>query len=349
MSDGSTRTQRIKERVRRDVDRLRASTLIIDLALVVVAIAALLTKHERAAEAAIAALVAIYLNHRKPDNPVAPLLILATFLGACDSPTLTRARWHLRFDLLATTQTEGIALRPLGASPLRGGEGGIWLPNTGGAYPQLCATSGACVDLAALSASQITSGTLPTTRGGVGLTSYTAGDLLYASGTTTLSKLGIGTEGYTLKVVSGVPAWAAAASGGGNCTILATVWDGGITTAGKFPAFDGVQWGAATAGNAIRRVLPAGSTWKIRAAITGAPGSGNTVKFEIQTSASLGGTFSADAASAVTFTNSDGANAIKTGSTFTVGGSAVIATIRAIATGADYVSPNQASVQLDCG
>lgn len=56
-----------------------------------------------------------------------------------------------------------------------------------------------------------------------------------------------------------------------------------------------------------------------------------------------------DSGSAVTFTNSDGANAIKTGSTFTVGGSAVIATIRAIATGADYVAPNQASVQLDCG
>lgn len=186
-------------------------------------------------------------------------------------------------------------------------------------------------------------------NGGTALTSYTAGDLLYASGTTTLAKLGIGASGYVLTSNGTAPTWAAAASGGGNCTILATVWDGGITTAGKFPAFDGVQWGAATAGNAIRRVLPAGSTWKIRAAITGAPGSGNTVKFEIQTSASLGGTFSADAASAVTFTNSDGANAIKTGSTFTVGGSAVIATIRAIATGADYVSPNQASVQLDCG
>lgn len=349
MSDTPTRTQRIKERVRRDVDRLRASTLIIDLALVVVAIAALLTKHERAAEAAIAALVAIYLNHRKPENPVAPLLILATFLGACDSPTLTRARWHLRFDLLATTQTEGIALRPLGASPLRGGEGGIWLPNTGGAYPQLCATSGACVDLAALSASQITSGTLPTTRGGVGLTSYTAGDLLYASGTTTLSKLGIGTEGYTLKVVSGVPAWAAAASGGGNCTIMGAVFDGGITTSGRYLSYDGVQTGAALAISGMRRVVAAGSSWKLRSSITGATGPGNTVKFEIQTSSSLGGTFSADAASAITFANSDGANAIKTGSTFTVGGSAVIITIRAIATGADYVAPNQASVQLDCG
>lgn len=163
MSDGSTRTQRIKERVRRDVDRLRASTLIIDLALVVVAIAALLTKHERAAEAAIAALVAIYLNHRKPENPVAPLLILATFLGACDSPTLSRSRWHLRFDLL-----EGVALRPLASTPgplavsrAEGVElvaqasnplraGGIYLPNTAGAYPRLCKADGVtCFDPAA--------------------------------------------------------------------------------------------------------------------------------------------------------------------------------------------------------
>jgi hypothetical protein len=43
--------------------------------------------------------------------------------------------------------------------------------------------------------------------GGTGLTSYTAGDLLYASGSTTLSKLGVGTNGYILTVSSGVPSW----------------------------------------------------------------------------------------------------------------------------------------------
>lgn len=184
--------------------------------------------------------------------------------------------------------------------------------------------------------------------GGTGLTGFTANRLLYSSSTSAIGQLGC-SDGQVPTWSSGAIVCATPASNG-NCTILATVWDGGITTAGKFPPFDGVVViGAATAGSAMRRVLPAGSTWKIRAAITGATGSGKTVKFEIQTSASLGGTFSADAASAVTFTNSDGANAIKTGSTFTVGGSAVIATIRAIATGADYVSPNQASVQLDCG
>lgn len=191
---------------------------------------------------------------------------------------------------------------------------------------------------------------LPVTpaNGGTGIASYTAGDTLYASGPTTLAKLAKGTDGQVLTLASGVPTWATPSSGGGGGGVLiATVFDGGITTAGKFPSYDGVQWGAATAISGMRRVVPAGSSWKLRASITGATGPGNTVKFEIQTSSSLGGTFSADAASAITFNNADGAGAIKTGSTFTVGGSTVIITIRAVATGADYVAPNQASVQLE--
>lgn len=43
--------------------------------------------------------------------------------------------------------------------------------------------------------------------GGTGLTSYTTGDLIYASGTSTLSSLGVGTNGYILTVNSGLPSW----------------------------------------------------------------------------------------------------------------------------------------------
>ena len=50
--------------------------------------------------------------------------------------------------------------------------------------------------------------------GGTGLTSYTTGDLVYASATNTVSKLGIGTEGQFLKVVSGAPAWSDTVDGG---------------------------------------------------------------------------------------------------------------------------------------
>jgi hypothetical protein len=60
------------------------------------------------------------------------------------------------------------------------------------------------------------SSVLPTTSGGTNLSSYTTGDLIYASASNTLSKLGIGTEGFVLTVSSGgVPVWSAGGGGGG--------------------------------------------------------------------------------------------------------------------------------------
>jgi hypothetical protein len=54
---------------------------------------------------------------------------------------------------------------------------------------------------------------LGATYGGTGLSSYTTGDLIYASATNTLTKLAVGTNGYILTLAGGVPTWAAAASG----------------------------------------------------------------------------------------------------------------------------------------
>lgn len=51
------------------------------------------------------------------------------------------------------------------------------------------------------------SGTLGETNGGTGQSGYTAGDMLYASSSSALSKLGIGTNGQVLAVSGGVPAW----------------------------------------------------------------------------------------------------------------------------------------------
>jgi hypothetical protein len=45
--------------------------------------------------------------------------------------------------------------------------------------------------------------------GGTGLTTYTAGDLIYASGTATLSKLGLGTTGYVLVAGAAAPEYVA--------------------------------------------------------------------------------------------------------------------------------------------
>lgn len=49
--------------------------------------------------------------------------------------------------------------------------------------------------------------TTPTTAGGTGLTSWTAGDLPYYASGTTLSKLGIGTSGYFLVSSGTAPQW----------------------------------------------------------------------------------------------------------------------------------------------
>jgi hypothetical protein len=51
-------------------------------------------------------------------------------------------------------------------------------------------------------ADNITSGTLAVARGGTGLASYTKGDLVAASGTTTLAKLAVGTNGQVLRANS---------------------------------------------------------------------------------------------------------------------------------------------------
>lgn len=49
--------------------------------------------------------------------------------------------------------------------------------------------------------------------GGTGKSSYTAGDILYASGTTTLSKLALGTQGYVLKAGATGPEWGVISGG----------------------------------------------------------------------------------------------------------------------------------------
>lgn len=54
------------------------------------------------------------------------------------------------------------------------------------------------------------------TAGGTGFSAYAKGDIIFASATNVLTKLAVGTDGYVLTLVSGVPAWAAAYGGGGG-------------------------------------------------------------------------------------------------------------------------------------
>ena len=106
--------------------------------------------------------------------------------------------------------------------------------STGAGETYVCTTAGVitfgttAITFAQISAAQVyTAGngltltgtqfalTAPVTavNGGSGQTSYTTGDLLYASNSTTLSKRAIGTEGYALRVTSGVPDWQLLATG----------------------------------------------------------------------------------------------------------------------------------------
>lgn len=58
-----------------------------------------------------------------------------------------------------------------------------------------------------LSSGSLGLGTVTEAKGGTNQTTYTTGDLLYASASNTLSKRAIGTTGQELRVASGVPTW----------------------------------------------------------------------------------------------------------------------------------------------
>lgn len=76
-------------------------------------------------------------------------------------------------------------------------------------------TLGGSASTALLNAASLTlgwTGQLAASRGGTGIGSYTVGDLLYASGTTALSKLAIGTANYVLTSSGSAPQWTAASA-----------------------------------------------------------------------------------------------------------------------------------------
>lgn len=58
-----------------------------------------------------------------------------------------------------------------------------------------------------LSITAATTGTLTPTRGGTGLSSYSTGDIIYASAANTLAALAAGVNGQVLKLVGGIPSW----------------------------------------------------------------------------------------------------------------------------------------------
>ena len=107
---------------------------------------------------------------------------------------------------------------------------------------------------------------LTTAYGGTGLASYTAGDTLYYSTGTTLSKLGIGATGTVLTVAGGVPTWAAVptqvASFNAGTTGFTpnTATTGAVTLSGTLIAGNGGT-GLTTTGTSGNVLTSNGSAW----------------------------------------------------------------------------------------
>lgn len=124
--------------------------------------------------------------------------------------------------------------------------------------------------------------TVPVASGGTNITSYTAGDILYASGATTLSKLGIGTSTYILTSSGTAPQYTDPAT----ITVGAATTAGSVTNSVTFTNTGGASPGTTFNGSVARTIdystvgapkadgTGASGTWSIN--ISGSAGSATT-------------------------------------------------------------------------
>lgn len=96
----------------------------------------------------------------------------------------------------------------------------------------------------AISASQVTSGTLSAVRGGTGIGSFSVGDLLFANTTTTLDKLTIGANGYVLASNGTAPGYVA----------QSTLTAGAVANSVTFNSSGGASPGTTFNGSAARTI-----------------------------------------------------------------------------------------------
>lgn len=124
-------------------------------------------------------------------------------------------------------------------------------------------------------------GTLAVGSGGTGITSYAAGDVIYASGTTTLTKLTLGTNGYVMTAGASAPGWTAQSALSVGSATQATNLAGGLankivyqsalnTTAFidaptdgtflKYTTAGGFSWTSAVGGGSVTSINVSGGT-----------------------------------------------------------------------------------------
>ena len=116
--------------------------------------------------------------------------------------------------------------------------------------PQLgTPSSGTLTNCTGLPLNTGVTGTLPAANGGTAQSSWTTGDLLYASATNTLSKRGIGSNGQVLTVSGGVPTWSTPSGGSGTVTsVSGTGTVNGITLSGNVTSSGNLTLGGSLTG-----------------------------------------------------------------------------------------------------
>jgi hypothetical protein len=101
----------------------------------------------------------------------------------------------------------------------------VTLPTTGTLVNTAVTTLSSLASVGTITTGTWSATQIGPTKGGTGLTSYTSGDIIYASATDTLSKLPKGTDGQILTLASGVPAWSTStAASTGKAIAMAIVF-----------------------------------------------------------------------------------------------------------------------------
>lgn len=150
----------------------------------------------------------------------------------------TTLRFNSTLSLAGTTGTSGQVLTSNGASAPTwqniAGSGTVTSIDVSGGTTGLTTSGGPVTGAGTITLA----GTLAAVNGGTGQSSYAVGNLLYASTTTALSKLAIGTTGQVLTVTAGIPSWATPTTGtvtsvAGTGTVNGLTLTGTVTSSGS--------------------------------------------------------------------------------------------------------------------